>query len=227
MSREEPKSDRDLIPLMNKLEKRAFVLSHPEMFIGRQWDSDGLYFLLFVVMESAIDPKHSNQCSALNMVIESESILVVSDNGCGLPVELTRIDQSVELPKIEHVFSWPFTTNPLPAYYKKFGFLNYLGFVLNAVSGRLLVETYFEGQGYALTCAQGEIIKHLKPVGADGIQKGTRLTITPDLAVFPDFKFDFESLETRLRDLKRAFPTITMTLEDKSTNRKIEIQIPA
>jgi DNA gyrase subunit B len=118
-----------------------------------------------------------------------------------------------------------FTTNPLPAYYEAFGFLGYLGFVFNAMSARLHIETCFEGQGYEVTCGQGEIIRHLKPVAADVIQKGTRFRFTPDPAIFPCFEFDFESLETRLRDLKREFPAVTITLEDKNTNRETEIQL--
>jgi DNA gyrase subunit B len=201
----------------------AFILSRPEMFIGRRWDSDGLYYLIFLIMESALEPEKANQCSSLEVVIESETWLSISDNGRGLPVESARIDQSVRLPKIEHVFSWMFTTNPLPTYYEKFGFLNYLGFIFNAMSRRLLIETCFEGQAYRLTCGQGEIVQRLKQAADPHIQKGTRFTFTPDQAIFPCFKFDFASLETRLRELKSAFPAVSITLEDKTSNQKKEI----
>ena len=204
----------------------AFILSRPEMFIGRRWDSDGLYHLIFLIMQSSLDPAHANQCSALDVVIEKDTVVSIQDNGRGLPVETVRIDQSVRLPKIEHVFSWMFTSNPLPSYYEKFGFLNYLGFVFNAMSRRLQIETCFEGQGYELTCAQGEIIKKLHKVADSRIQKGTRFTFTPDQAIFPVFQFDFESLHAKLRALKDEFPAASLTLEDRRSGEKIEIQKP-
>src|SRR5689334_21461352 len=97
---------------------RASVLRVPEMYIGHQWDSEGLYFLLVAIMELAIRPEAANECAYLKVVIEGETVLSIIDDGRGLPIEMVRIDQSVQRPKIEHVFSWRMTTNPLPAYYK-------------------------------------------------------------------------------------------------------------
>jgi DNA gyrase subunit B len=202
----------------------AYILSRPEQFIGRRWDAEGLYHLLYLIMESALDPQKANQSTALTVVIEGENVLSISDNGRGLPVEIARVDQSVRLPKIEHVFSWMFTSNPLPSYYEKFGFLNYQGFLFNAMSRRLHIETCFEGQGYALTCGQGEISKRLRKVADAHVQKGTHFTFTPDPAIFPCFGFDFEKLRTKLQDLKRAFPDASITLEDKRSDQKVEIE---
>src|SRR6202008_1423464 len=121
----------------------------------------------------AIEPEAANQCANLKVVIEGDTELSIIDDGRGLPVELIRIDESVQRPKIEHVFSWMFTTNPLPSYYEKFGFLNYLGFVFNAMSRRLVIETYFEGQGYRLVCGQGEIVRKLQKLAdSDALNKG-------------------------------------------------------
>ena len=206
----------------------AFILSRPDMFTGRYWDRDGLYFLIFLIMESALEPEQANQCSALEVVIEGETRLSISDNGRGLPVEIVRIDQSVRRPKIEHVFSWMFTSNPRPSYYEAFGFLGYLGFVFNAMSRRLLIETCFEGQGYRLICGQGEIVRKLHKIADSNPQnKGTRFTFTPDQAIFPCFRFDFETVRKGLDELKRKFPSASITLEDKVSAQKIDIQSQA
>lgn len=208
---------------MNKM--REAVLRTPEMYIGHQWDANGLYFLLFEIMRLAIQPESANLCSNLKVVIEGNTVLSIIDDGRGLPIEPIRIDESVQLPKIEHVFSWMVTTNPLPTYYKNFGFLDYLGFVLNAVSGHLQVETHFEGHRYELTCMRGEIVNKLRRTSDSPVQnKGTRLTFTPDPALFPDFKFEFESLHARLQELKREFSSVNIILEDKRSNQKAEIQ---
>lgn len=201
----------------------AFILKNGGMFIGRRWDADGLYFFLSLIMESAVMPERANQCSALNVVIERETVLSISDDGRGLPVEVTHLGQSLPRPKIEYVFSWTWTTNPLPAYYQEFGFFNWQGYVLNAISRQLHIETCFDGQAYELTCGQGEIIQRLRPVGEGGISKGTRLTFTPDPAIFPGFKFDFQILEIKLRELKSNFPAVRFTLEDRVSGQRLEL----
>lgn len=217
-------TNKMMIRKMTVKESREQILRIPEMFIGRQWNANGLYFLLFKIMKLAIEPEKANQCSLLGAIIESETKLSIIDNGRGLPVESVRIVKSVVRPKIEHVFSFMVTMHPTPAYYEDFGFLDYRAILLSAVSERLHIETYFEGQGYELMCVQGEIVDHLKPVADDVIQKGTRLTFTPDPIVFPDFKFDFESVHRGLNELKREYPAVSMTLEDKMSGQKIEIE---
>ncbi len=179
--------------------KRELVLRSPQMFIGREWNADGLYFLVHSVMRLAIQPMSANLCSNLEVVIEDETV--------------------------EYVFSGIFSTNPLPPYYQDFGFLNYLGFVLSAVSEHLRVETNFEGNRYELTCAKGKIVKHLQKVmTSTAPNKGTQLTFTPDSEVFPNFKFDFEELLTGLRDLKHEYPGVKLILEDKKLRQRIEVQ---
>jgi DNA gyrase subunit B len=212
------------IPLITM---RESVLRAPGMYIGHQWDTEGLYFLLFEVMRLAIQPESANLSSNLKVIIESETVLSIIDDGRGLPIEPIRIAESVERPKIEHVLSMVVTSHPSRSYFEEFGFLDYPGCVLNAVSEHLQVETNFEGHRYELTCARGEIVIKLRKVADPVIpNKGTRLTVTPDPVVFPAFKFEFETLNTRLHELKHEFPSINMTLEDKRSNQKIDIQNP-
>src|SRR4030095_58193 len=125
MGREDEKKLEDEITRLSKLGMRAFILRRPEMFIERQWHSHGLYFLLWDIMKSAIKPEQANQCSALNIVIENKTVLSIMDNGRGLPVEPVQLGY-VEHPKIEWVFTNIVTRHPLPAYYKEFGFLDYM-----------------------------------------------------------------------------------------------------
>ncbi len=193
------------------------------MYIGHQWNADGLYFLLVEVMRLAIRPELANLCSKLQVVIEGDTVLSILDDGRGLPIESIQIDQSVERPKIEHVFSWMFTTNPPLAYCKDFGYFNYLGFVLNAVSEQLEVEPYFERQRYTLTCGRGEIVDPLRRISDTPNGKGTRLTFTPDPDIFPELKFEFEDLYTKLSELKRVSLRVQIVLEDKRSTRKVEI----
>jgi DNA gyrase/topoisomerase IV subunit B len=175
-------------------------------------------------MRLAVQPESANLCSELKVTIEGETVLSIADNGRGLPIESIRIEQSESLPRIEHVFSWIVTRHPTPAYYEGFGFLDYLAVVLNAVSERLHVETSFEGRRYELTCMRGEIVDKLREVVDNaGQNKGTRLTFTPDSVLFPDFKFDFETLDEGLHQLKNEFPFVNMILKDQRLNRRTEI----
>jgi len=176
-------------------------------------------------MRLAIQPVSANQCSNLAVVIEDETILSITDDGRGLPIEQIKIGESIERPKIEFVFSGIFSTNPLPSYYQEFGFLNYLGFVLNAVSERLQVETHFEGNIYELTCSKGEIVDHLHKVeNTLTLPKGTRLIFTPDPDLFPYFRFELEKLLIGLVSLKQEYQTVDLVLEDKKSGKSIRVQ---
>jgi DNA gyrase subunit B len=204
-----------------KLNLREHILTRPGMYIGRDWDAGAVHSLLVEICRLAIAPEFSNECSNLKVIIQHDTSISIVDDGRGLPVEAIRIDQSVELPKIEHIFLWLMKSNPLPAYYKDFGFLNYLSVVLNNVSSLLEVETKFDGNWYRLTCARGKIIDHLHKIDMPvSRNKGTRLTFTPDPVIFADFRFNYEEILTGLSELKGEYPTVSLLAEDKRSGTK-------
>jgi DNA gyrase subunit B len=131
----------DLDSPVIKLSPREFVLTRSSMFIGRTWDDVAIYKLIRWLSFYAVNLEAANASTRLRIVIEHENEVSIIDDGRGLPVESIQVEQSIVRPKIEHVLSGLFTTNPLPAYYKKWGYLNYLGYVVNAISERLEIET--------------------------------------------------------------------------------------
>jgi DNA gyrase subunit B len=211
----------DFDPSVIKLSLREFVLTRPKMFIGRAWDDIAIYKLIRWLSYYAVNREAANASAILKVVIEHENEVSIIDDGRGLPVERTQVGQSIIRPKIEHVLSTLFTTNPLPAYYEEWGFLNYLGYVVNAISERLEIETQYDGIWYGIICGRGNILEHLHPIDQVAARtKGTRLTFTPDPLVFPDFSFDFDRVVAEMNELKREFPIIEFVIEDKLTRRR-------
>ncbi|MBI1276965.1 MAG: hypothetical protein GC179_02430 [Anaerolineaceae bacterium] len=213
---------------IRKLDLHEHILTRPGMYIGRNWDAEAIGVLITELCDLAIRPDHANECSNLKVVIVNDNIISIIDDGRGLPVEITRIDQSVELPKIEHIFLWLMPTRTTLSYHEKFGFLSYLSVVLNNVSSQLEIETRFDGIWYRLMCSRGKITEKLHKI--DGVisrDKGTQITFTPDPLIFTDFKFDFERLLTGMTELKHEYPKINLSIEDNRTNKTVVVQASA
>jgi DNA gyrase/topoisomerase IV subunit B len=201
---------------------RELVLRAPRMYIGRDWDATGFHFLILEIIRLSIDPDTANECTILKVTVRDNGELLLEDNGRGLPVRRIRLwkDSQFVKPKIECVLTIPFERHPDKNYHKEFGFLNYLGAVLNAVSSRLEIETHINRNCYKLICSGGEIRRPLYKVGSSK-RRGTRIKFKPDAEVFGDISFDNEILLSSLEKFSAQYPYVQLTFVDKRIKQTV------
>jgi DNA gyrase/topoisomerase IV subunit B len=176
------------------------------MFIGHDvWNADAFYFLISHIIQLAVQPESANECTILTVSVEETGELSITDNGRGLPIAPIGFGRRPEQPRIECMLISLWRNHFDRQYYEEFGFLDYLGNVLSAVTAHLQVETNINGERYTLTCSPGKITSPLQKLGLS-TERGTRLTFTPDPDLFPDWSFDKVRLSEMLQPLAVQYP---------------------
>ena len=118
------------------------------------------------------------------------------------------------VPAIEHVLTRTIERHPDKAYYLKYGYLDYLGCVLNNLAEELVIETTRDGLRYRVLGSRGEIIEPLRETG-EAQKSGTSLKFTWDSELLADISFDTDQLLANMPALKREYSAVTMMLADE------------
>ena len=104
--------------------------------------------------------------------------------------------------------------------YKVSGGLHGVGVsVVNALSERLDLEIYRNGQVYTQTYERGKPVADLVNTGVTK-KRGTKITFKPDDEVFETIEFSFDTLAQRLRELAFLNAGVRITLDDEREDGK-------
>ena len=99
--------------------------------------------------------------------------------------------------------------------YKVSGGLHGVGVsVVNALSERLELEIWRNGQVYQQTYERGAPIGDLEVTGTTE-KRGTKVTFKPDAQIFETTEFSFDTLAQRLRELAFLNGGVTITIDDE------------
>jgi DNA gyrase subunit B len=191
------------------LEGLEAVRKRPGMYIGSTGPR-GLHHLVYEVVDNSVDEAIAGHCDSVRVVLHPDNSCTVSDDGRGIPVETMAKEGR---PAAEVVLTVLHAGGKFGdgGGYKVSGGLHGVGVsVVNALSERLHLEISRDGhvwtQDYARGKPQGDLVK-----GAATQEHGTTITFLPDLEIFEEIEFDFQTLAERLRET--AFLTRGLKIE--------------
>ena len=191
------------------LEGLEAVRKRPGMYIGSTGPR-GLHHLVYEVVDNSVDEAIAGHCDSVRVVLHPDNSCTVSDNGRGIPVETMAKEGR---PAAEVVLTVLHAGGKFGegGGYKVSGGLHGVGVsVVNALSERLHLEISRDGhvwrQDYERGKPQGDLTK-----GAATKDRGTTITFLPDLEIFEEIEFDFQTLAERLRET--AFLTRGLRIE--------------
>ena len=212
MSEENKKNDNYGAENIQVLEGLEAVRKRPAMYIG-DIGQKGLHHLVYEVVDNSIDESLAGYCSHIDVFINEDNSITVSDNGRGIPTAMHEKEKKSALEVVMTVLhaGGKFDKGS----YKVSGGLHGVGVsCVNALSDDLRVEVHREGKIFEQEYKKGVPQYNVREIGSTD-KTGTMVTFKPDTSIFLDSIYHYDILSARLRELSFLNKGIHLSITDK------------
>ena len=194
------------------LEGLEAVRKRPGMYIGSV-SVRGLHHLVYEIVDNSVDESLAGYCKNIHVTIEPGNIICVEDDGRGIPVD---IHPKTGISAAETVYTKLHAGGKFggDSGYKVSGGLHGVGAsVVNALSDWTEVTIQRDGGIYQMKFERGKTVKKLEKIG-DSDKTGTKVRFLADGTIFETLDYEYEVLETRLREMAFLTKGLRITIED-------------
>jgi len=195
------------------LEGLEAVRRRPGMYIGST-GARGLHHLVWEVLDNAVDEALAGHCEHVEITLHPDGSVTCADDGRGIPVDVME-DQGMSA--VEVVLTKLHAGGKFGGGgYKVSGGLHGVGVsVVNALSEWLRIEVRRDGFVHVQDYRRGEPQGPLRQEEPWDGPSGTTIHFLPDIEIFDDTRFDWDTLAQRMREMAFLTAGLSLKLEDR------------
>jgi DNA gyrase subunit B len=194
------------------LEGLEAVRKRPAMYIG-DIGTRGLHHLVYEVVDNSIDEALAGYCKNIFVTIHPNNAISVIDDGRGIPTGMHTKEKKSALEVVMTVLhaGGKFDKDT----YKVSGGLHGVGVsCVNALSILMRTTVYREGKIWQQEYSCGKPLYDVKIIG-ESDKNGTLQYFEPDMTIFTEGVYKFDTIAARMRELSFLNKGITITVKDE------------
>ncbi|MFO0843928.1 MAG: DNA gyrase subunit B [Gemmataceae bacterium] len=193
------------------------IRQRPGMYIG-DTGQRGLHHLVYELVHNCVDEALAGYCHNIHVKLHVDNSCSVADDGRGIPVEM---HPEIGKPTLEAILTMVGVGGKFDkGAYKVSAGLHGMGAkAVTALSEWVEATVQRGGRTYKQEYERGKATTEVKDVGASK-RTGTVIQFKPDPLIFHEAHFDYDTLESRFRELAFLNKGLALKLTDEKASKE-------